>query len=414
VSVGSIVGIVVVVIGILASVALHEVGHMLPAKKFGVLVPDYAVGFGPALWKKKIGDTTYALRAILLGGYVKIVGMYAPARPGTRLLGRGGKPTLAQEAREASAEEIPEGQEHRAFYRLSAPKKIAVMLGGPLMNLLICIVLSAVTMIGIGAPAASRTIAAVPATIQAVSGEVASPAYEAGVQPGDTVVAWNGQPVATFAELQRAVGATPEGESAVLTVERDGATVDLTVTPVTGSQARIVGVTAGYEYVSASLSDVAAANWQMFTGTTAVVTRLPQAVWQVGRSVFTDEKRDASGVVSVVGVGRLAGEVTGDSQALGLRDTRQVVAVLLSLLASLNMALFVFNLIPLPPLDGGHILGAIYEGVRRTVARVRGAEDPGPADTARLVPVTWVVGGLLVGMSVILIVADIVKPVSLG
>ena len=288
------------------------------------------------------------------------------------------------------------------------------MLGGPLMNLLICIVLSAVTMIGIGAPAASRTIAAVPATIQAVSGEVASPAYEAGVQPGDTVVAWNGQPVATFAELQRAVGATPEGESAVLTVERDGATVDLTVTPVTGSQARIVGVTAGYEYVSASLSDVAAANWQMFTGTTAVVTRLPQAVWQVGRSVFTDEKRDASGVVSVVGVGRLAGEVTGDSQALGLRDTRQVVAVLLSLLASLNMALFVFNLIPLPPLDGGHILGAIYEGVRRTVARVRGAEDPGPADTARLVPVTWVVGGLLVAMSVILIVADIVKPVSLG
>ena len=402
---GSIVGIVVVVIGILASVALHEVGHMLPAKKFGVLVPDYAVGFGPALWKKKIGDTTYALRAILLGGYVKIVGMYAPARPGTRLVGRGGKPTLAQEAREASTEEIPEGQEHRAFYRLSAP----------IMNLLICIVLSAVTMIGIGAPTASRTIADVPATIISASGEVASPAYEAGVRPGDTVVAWNGQPVATFAELQRAVGATQEGESAVLTVERDGTTVDLSVSPVTGSQgARLVGVTAGYEYVSASLGDVAAANWQMFTGTTAVVTRLPQAVWQVGRSVFTDEKRDSSGVVSVVGVGRLAGEVTGDSQALGLRDTRQVVAVLLSLLASLNMALFVFNLIPLPPLDGGHILGAIYEGVRRTVARVRGAEDPGPADTARLVPVTWVVGGLLVAMSVILIVADIVKPVSLG
>ena len=121
---GSIVGIVVIIVGILASVALHEVGHMLPAKKFGVLVPDYAVGFGPALWKKKIGDTTYALRAILLGGYVKIVGMYAPARPGTRLVGRGGKPTLAQEAREASAEEIPQGQEHRAFYLLSAPKKV--------------------------------------------------------------------------------------------------------------------------------------------------------------------------------------------------------------------------------------------------------------------------------------------------
>lgn len=412
---GSLVGIVVVVIGILASVALHEVGHMLPAKKFGVLVPDYAVGFGPALWKKKIGETTYALRAILLGGYVKIVGMYAPARPGTRLVGRGGKLTLAQEAREASAEEIPEGQEHRAFYHLSAPKKVTVMLGGPIMNLLICFVLSAIAMMGIGAPMASRTIAEVPATITSASGEVASPAYEAGVRPGDTVVAWNGAPVSTFADLQRAVGATPDGESAVLTVERDGGTVDLTVSPVTGAQgARIVGVTAGYEYVSASLPDVAAANWQMFTGTASVVVRLPQAVWQVGRSIVTDEKRDASGVVSVVGVGRMAGEVTGDSQALGLQDTRQVVAVLLSLLASLNMALFVFNLIPLPPLDGGHILGALYEGARRTFARVRGAQDPGPADTARLVPLTWAVGGVLVVMSVILIVADIVKPVSLG
>lgn len=412
---GSLVGIVVVVIGILASVALHEVGHMLPAKKFGVLVPDYAVGFGPALWKKKIGETTYALRAILLGGYVKIIGMYAPARPGTRLVGRGGKATLAQEAREASAEEIPHGQEHRAFYHLSAPRKITVMLGGPMMNLLICFVLSAIAMMGIGAPTASRTIAQVPTTVSSASGDVASPAYEAGVRPGDTVLAWNGQPVSTFADLQRAVGATGDGESAILTVERDGATVDLTVFPVTGAQgARIVGVTAGYEYVSASLGDVAAANWQMFTGTASVVVRLPQAVWQVGRSIVTDEKRDASGVVSVVGVGRLAGEVTGDSQALGLEDTRQVIAVLLSLLASLNMALFVFNLIPLPPLDGGHILGALFEGARRAIARVRGVADSGPADTARLVPLTWVVGGLLVAMSVVLIVADIVKPVSLG
>ena len=104
---GSVLGIVVIVVGILASVALHELGHMIPAKKFGVLVPDYAVGFGPALWKKKIGETTYALRAILLGGYVKIIGMYAPARAGTRLVGRSGKPTLAQEARQGSAEEIP-------------------------------------------------------------------------------------------------------------------------------------------------------------------------------------------------------------------------------------------------------------------------------------------------------------------
>ncbi len=376
---GSLVGIVVVVIGILASVALHEVGHMVPAKKFGVLVPDYAVGFGPALWKKKIGDTTYALRAILLGGYVKIVGMYAPARPGTRLVGRGGKPTLAQEAREASAEEIPEGQEHRAFYHLSAPKKITVMLGGPLMNLLICFVLSAIAMMGIGAPTASRTIAEVPTTVTSASGEVSSPAYEAGVRPGDTVVAWNGQPVATFADLQRAVGATQEGESAVLTVERDGGTVDLRVSPVTGSQgARIVGVTAGYEYVSASLSDVAAANWQMFTGTTAVVTRLPQAVWQVGRSVFTDEKRDCFGCCvrgrrrppgrgghgrfSGVGPAGYSSGCCGAAEPAGIAQHGPVCFQPHSAAA---------------PGRRAHSRVPVYEGVRRMIARVRGAEDPG-------------------------------------
>ena len=75
-------GILVVVVGILASVALHEVGHMVPAKRFGVLVPEYSVGFGPALWRRSVGGTTYVLRAVLLGGYVRIVGMYGPARPG--------------------------------------------------------------------------------------------------------------------------------------------------------------------------------------------------------------------------------------------------------------------------------------------------------------------------------------------
>jgi len=127
-------------------------------------------------------------------------------------------------------------------------------------------------------------------------------------------------------------------------------------------------VTAGFEYVSASPADVVAADWQMFTSTASVVVRLPQAVWNVGRSLFTDDAREATSVVSVVGVGRMAGEVTGDPSSLGLRDTRQVVAVLLSLLASLNMALFVFNLIPLPPLDGGHIVGACYEWARGALA----------------------------------------------
>ena len=387
---GYVVGIVVVVVGILASVALHEVGHMVPAKKFGVLVPDYAVGFGPALWKKKIGETTYALRAVLLGGYVKILGMYPPAREGARTLNRKGRPTLAEEARQASAEDLPEGQEARAFYNLSAPKKIVVMVSGPLMNLLICVVLSAITMIGIGAPRASTTLAAVSQTVAGASGESAGPAHEAGVRAGDLVESWNGRPIASWSEFHEAIAASPAGEPQQLGVKRGQEHLTFEVTPVEGQQGRVVGVTAGFEYVSASPADVVAADWQMFTSTASVVVRLPQAVWNV------------------------AGGVTGDPSSLGLRDTRQVVAVLLSLLASLNMALFVFNLIPLPPLDGGHIVGACYEWARGALARARGKADPGPADTARMVPLTWAVGGVLVAMSVILIAADIIKPVSLA
>lgn len=411
---GYVVGIVVVVVGILASVALHEVGHMVPAKKFGVLVPDYAVGFGPALWKKKIGETTYALRAVLLGGYVKILGMYPPAREGARTLNRKGRPTLAEEARQASAEDLPQGQEARAFYNLSAPKKIVVMVSGPLMNLLICVVLSAITMIGIGAPRASTTLAAVSQTVAGASGESAGPAHEAGVRAGDVVESWNGRPIASWSEFHEAIAASPADEPQQLGVKRGQEHLTFEVTPVEGQQGRVVGVTAGFEYVSASPADVVAADWQMFTSTASVVVRLPQAVWNVGRSLFTDDAREATSVVSVVGVGRMAGEVTGDPSSLGLRDTRQVVAVLLSLLASLNMALFVFNLIPLPPLDGGHIVGACYEWARGALARARGKADPGPADTARMVPLTWAVGGVLVAMSVILIAADIIKPVSLA
>ena len=110
-----IIGVLVIVVGLLISVALHECGHMIPAKKFGVYVPEFAVGFGPQIFGVKKGETTYSLRAILLGGYVRLVGMFAPARDGVKTTNRLGKPTLAQEAREASMEEIPEGFVSRAF-----------------------------------------------------------------------------------------------------------------------------------------------------------------------------------------------------------------------------------------------------------------------------------------------------------
>lgn len=409
-----VIGIAVIVVGLLISVAIHELGHMLPAKRFGVPVPVFSVGFGPLLWEKEWRGTRYGIRAIPLGGYVRIVGMYAPARPGTPILNKKGGLTLAEEARRESAAEIPEGMEHRAFYRLSAPKKFAVMFGGPVTNLILSVVLFAVVLMGIGVPTASPTLAMVPQTVATAAGEVPGSAASAGLEAGDRITAIAGAPVERWSDLTTALDQST-GAPVSVTIERNGQPSTVTITPVKGEDGRwVIGVVAGVEYVSASPKMVAEVSWATFSGTVAVVTRLPLAVWEVLTSLVTGAERDPAGVMSVVGVGRIAGEVAAGEGAFATTDYRATVATLLSLLASLNMALFVFNLLPVPPLDGGHIVGAIYEGARRTVARVRRRPDPGPADTARLVLVTYVMGALLIGMSVILMLADIIKPVTVG
>lgn len=406
-------GVVVVVVGLLVSVALHEVGHMVPAKLFGVLVPQYSVGFGPALWSRTWRGTTYVLRPILLGGYVRIVGMFAPARPGTRVTNRHGRPTLAEEARRASADEVPEGEEARAFHRLPAHRKAVVMAAGPLVNLFLAVVLLGVALQGIGVPEPSTTLQAVPGTVSTASGPTPAPAAQAGLRAGDRIVSWDGRATPTWQDVREAIAASG-GQEVPVVVERDGARVDLRVAPVRGAEGQwLAGVVAGYDYRRATAGEVADSVWGLFTGTLAVVVRLPQAVWGVGESLFAGAPRDPSGVVSVVGVGRLAGEITQAGDGAGAQGARMTVASLLALLASLNMALFVFNLVPLPPLDGGHVAGALFEGVRRTWARLRGAPDPGPADTARLMPLTYGVGAALVAMTLLLVAADIIDPIRL-
>lgn len=406
-------GVLVVVVGLVVSVALHEIGHMVPAKRFGVLVPVYSVGFGPILWQRAWRGTTYMVRAVLLGGYVRIVGMFAPARAGTPTLNRKGRPTLAQEARLASAAEVPEGQEAHAFHRLSAPRKVVVMLGGPVMNLLICVVLLAVAMMGIGSATPSTRLQEVTPTVHTTSGDVTGPASRAGMRAGDRIVSWNGEETPTWSDVREQIADSTGAEVSVV-VEREGQQVDLSVTPVRNAEGGwAIGILAGYDFVHAGPGDVVSATWRYFTGTTSVVVRLPQAVWDVGRSLFTSQERDPNGIVSVVGVGRVAGEITQAGDEAGAAGARQSAAALLMLLASLNMALFVFNLIPLPPLDGGHVAGAVFEGARRSLARLRGRPDPGPADTARLMPLTYGVGVALIAMTVLLVAADVIDPVRL-
>lgn len=431
------VGVLVMVVGVLASVALHEVGHMVPAKRFGVRVSQYMVGFGPTLWSRTKGETEYGVKAIPLGGYVRLVGMYpTPDAVGNPpVLGWFGR--VAQDAREASNEEIRPGEDHRAFYRLSAPKKLTVMLGGPVVNLLIATVLLAVVLVGFGVPTPTATVAAVTPCVPAVGAQDCaatdprSPAAAAGLEAGDVVTSFDGTAITSWSQLSGLIR-TAGGEPVRVVVRRGGAERTLTVTPVRvdrpvvdaagaavlnrdGSArtepAGYLGIGPDYALQRQPLSAVPQSVGSAVTGTAGVVLALPARVVDVAQSAFGSKPRQQDSVMGVVGIGRIAGQVAADGGGdFGL--TGQILTML-SLIASLNIALFVFNMIPLLPLDGGHVAGALWEGAQRQVARLRGLPRPRPVDVARMMPVAYGVFVLLAGVGVLLIYADIVRPVTL-
>lgn len=425
-------GVIIFIVGLLISIALHEVGHLVPAKRFGVKVPEYFVGFGRTLWSTTRGETEYGIKALPLGGYVRLAGMYPPARPGTA--GRtDGRPSLAEEARAEARADLGPGEEHRAFSALSVPRKMVVMFGGPVMNLVIAAVLLTVMFVGIGSvPVYTATVATVqdcvPSEPAATCETPDSPAAAAGLRPGDTILSWGGQGVSAWSDVTARIregGLAPTdvvvrrgGEETTLTVqavEVERAVLDEAGNPVVEAGVPAtelvpyVGIGPTMELEAQPFSVVPPVLWDVTTQTLGLIPQLPVLLWDVAESLVTGGEREG-GVLGPVGIGRAAGEITATSSAMYGIEARAFD--MLGLLASLNVALFAFNLIPLPPLDGGHIAGAVVEGVRRGAARLAGRADPGAVDMARVLPLTYVVVILLVGMGVLLAVADIVRPVT--
>jgi membrane-associated protease RseP (regulator of RpoE activity) len=443
-----IVGVLVVALGVGLSIALHEIGHLVPAKKFGVKVTQYMVGFGPTVWSRNKGsETEYGVKAIPLGGYIRMIGMFPP-KPGDpenqlRASSTGRFTQLMDQARQDSMDEVSPSDEHRVFYKLSVPKKVVIMMGGPVMNLLIAFVLLGGILTLYGIPTATPLITSVATCVPSAAptidkpqpdcaaGDPASPATLAGLQKGDRIVSVNGTSVTLWDQVTPLIRKSA-GQTMTLVVDRNGsqvtlqapiaalnraAYVDTDKVKVDGNgkvvteQVGYLGATPSGELIKGTVLQVPGFVWNAFTQTAGVVVNVPQKMVGVVQAAFGSGERDPNGPISVVGVGRVGGEIA--SADLGPDSTTAKFMTLLSLIAALNMALFVFNLIPLLPLDGGHVAGALWEGAKRSWARVRGKPNPGYVDVAKALPVAYTMALVLITMSALLIYADIVKPVKL-
>jgi membrane-associated protease RseP (regulator of RpoE activity) len=430
-------GILIFAVGLLASIALHELGHMAPAKKFGVKVPQYMVGFGPTLWSRTKGDTEYGIKGIPLGGYIRMIGMFPPNPKGVQdreHLGRIG--LMIETAREEVLSEISPEDEPRTFYRLSVPKKLTVMFGGPFMNLVIATILFTISLSVIGRPVVTTTVSEVVACVPTSAnpngiastsgtcdGGVSTPATEIGLTAGDKLLVVNDLEIASWEDLGTALGDQAGKVVQVTYLTSAGATVTKSVKVAaiesevftdtgepTGefSTRGFLGVSPSFALEQSPVSEVPGFMTSVTASSISALFEFPARVLGLAGELFTDSPRDPEGPVSVVGIGRISGQITS-SEAI---PTVYKVGDLITLLASVNLFLFVFNMVPVLPLDGGHIAGALYEGARRQIARIRRKPLPGPVDNAKMLPVAYAMSLVLLAMSAIVILADIIKPMS--
>ncbi|GAA3238675.1 site-2 protease family protein [Actinocorallia longicatena] len=424
-------GIVLFFVLLMASIALHEFGHMVFAKWFGVRVPQFMVGFGPTIRSWRRGETEYGVKWIPLGGYVRMIGMLPP-RAGDpeghlRPSSTGRFSQLIDAARAGALEEVGPGDEDRVYYRKAWWQKALISFAGPMMNFLLAFVFLAVALMGIGLQKPTSTIGTVAACVLPATeygractpADPPTPAAAAGLRPGDVIVDFDGTPITDYTVFQRLIRDSA-GRQVTLTVRRDGQALRLTPkiipntlpdlknpkTTVTGG---FLGITPATAHVRQGPGAVIDQLGAMTTGTLQAFAHFPEKMRNIWAASFGGEKRDADSPMGVVGASRIGGEVLSSRQ-----DNLDKIFLFVLMLGSINFAVGAFNLLPLLPLDGGNIVGAFWEGIKRGFARLTRRPMPGPVDVAKALPLTYVVGALIVVMGLLLAYADLVNPVKLG
>ncbi|MEY3218186.1 MAG: hypothetical protein RLY96_649 [Actinomycetota bacterium] len=376
-------GILAFVVALLSSVMVHEFGHYITARRYGMWVSEFFVGFGKRLWSVQRGETEFGVKAIPAGGYCKIEGM-------------------------APNDEMPAGQEDRAFYKASSGKKLIVLGAGSFLHFVLGFVLLFTLFAGIG------TNQVLPVINEVVPN---SAAQAAGIRAGDEVVSINGKRVTEWYKDVEVIRES-QGRELSLVLNRNGEEISVT------ASARLTDIDGTKRYVLGIVNDVGLKRSGLLLSikNSAIVTRdfltesvrslgkLPEKIPALWGATVRGEERDANGLVGVVGVARVSGEAVGSDKLTPMER----LATFVLIVASLNIFVGVFNLLPILPLDGGHMAVAIADEIRAFLARLRGRPRPAPIDVTVLTPITMVVFVVLATLTLLLLVADVINPVTLN
>ncbi|WP_034265693.1 M50 family metallopeptidase [Actinospica robiniae] len=399
-----VVGALLFVLALLISIVLHEAGHMWCARWSGGKVTEFFVGFGPKLWSFRRGETEYGVKAIPAGGYVKIVGM-------------------------TDLDEIEPGDEDRALKYKPARKRLLTLSAGSLMHFLIALLLFAFIPMLFGLQKSTTTVGTVypcmvpsgknaGSTTACQTGQV-SPAAKAGLVSGDTILDVNGKPVPDTTTLVDSLRALPGGKPAQLTVrDAQGHTKTLQVTPVGGAAVTendgstgvgsVIGILPGTVQVRqnpiTAIKTSGDDYWLTIKGTFQGLASIPASIPKLFHSTVDHTQRSTDSPVGVVGM----------AQASGTLYQQGGVGAVLALVAEVNVFIGVFNLLPILPLDGGHIAILLYEEGRKRAYRLLRRPDPGRVDLNKMIPVAYVFLMVFVCLTVLLVAADITNPIHLG
>ena len=394
----SILGVLAFVVALLTSVMIHEAGHYLTAKKFGMKVTEFFLGFGQKIWSTQRGETEFGLKAIPAGGYCKIVGM-------------------------SPREELSPADADRAFIKGTITQRLIVLGAGSFLHFVIGFVLLISLFAGVGITSVTNQVQKVSECVPQSATEVCgatstpSPAKNAGVLAGDKLVKINGE---TFKEWSDAVAVirANAGKQLDIVVDRNGDQIPLLITPATrmvdGKAIGVLGVineigTVRFNPIVATQKSITFGSDILANSITSLI-QLPSKIPDLLAQTFGARERDPEGLVGVVGVAR----VSGETASTGKLTTNEKIATFILIVASLNIFVGMFNLLPLLPLDGGHMAVAIADGIRNFWAKRRGLPKPAPIDVERLTPITMIVFVLMAGLSIVLLAADIFNPIRLN